>query len=112
MAQTTKLIIEHNQLELKLDQKSVHQFLHLSKSGKLNEKLGDVRLIDTNSTPCLSDNILAFMAVKQTKHIDYYGFDITPTHTAPQHPVIVFADHAIVHHWPDFQAFVTWLQSQ
>ena len=55
------------------------------------------------------NNLIPFMWVRQPKHCDYYCFD-TSSMTDGDCAVAVFAIHAIVHDWPDFDSFLQGLR--
>jgi hypothetical protein len=56
----------------------------------------------------LPEDYVPFMLEQQPRHIDYYAFDINDN----KRRVIVFAEHAVVHDWPDFNAFLSWVNQQ
>ena len=58
----------------------------------------------------LPDKWVPFMCEAQPKHTDYYCFDRTTSIDGPS--VAVFADHAIVHEWHDFETFLAWIREQ
>jgi hypothetical protein len=56
----------------------------------------------------LPDKLVPFMLEVQSDFTDYYCFNRIPQQLKPS--VFVFADHAIVHDWDDFDSFIRWIR--
>lgn len=67
----------------------------------------DMRIVEENLLP---GGFIPFLAERQAAHVDYYVFDTSTD--APELQVLVFADHAVVQAWDDFDAFYAWLMAK
>ncbi len=57
----------------------------------------------------LPDSLVPFMCEKQLAHIDYYCFNAAAG-CGPQ--IVLFADHAVVYDWEDFDTFLDWVRTK
>jgi len=111
------LIATENEHGLPVSHDLFDDFLAFTRDANLSERIGDAHLVDSyaatseNHWSDLPDNLIPFLWVRQPNHFDYYCFD-TDTRTDTNCSVAVFAIHATVHDWPDFESFLKWLKLQ
>ena len=112
-----KLIAKKHGQGLPVPHCSFDDFLALTRDTNLSERLGDAHIVDSyadtseNHWNDLPDNLIPFLWVRQKNHVDYYCFDIdSPTDTNCS--IAVFAVHATVRVWPNFESFLQWVKLQ
>ncbi len=74
-------------------------------NGRLISSGEDIRIARLSGLP---HHLLPFLQDKQPEHIDYYCVDLAGDET--KKAVVVFALHAIVNEWENFEAFRIWLE--
>ncbi len=92
-----------------------NEFVHLLATPDFACRFGDANAV--TSADCIRElhaldcpsSIIPFMWVQQPGFRDYYGFSPLAEST-DECPVVVFADHAVVHDWPDWDSFVDWVK--
>lgn len=91
-------------------------FLAFADTSKFSQKFGEAHVIrDVTEVVDLHDQccprwIVPFLWVQNFTSRDYYGFD-TSQKIETEWPVCVFAVHAVVNSWPDFESFLNWAKS-
>ena len=114
------LITKKHEQGLPVPHCSFDDFLAVTRDANFSERLGDAHIVDSyadtseshwNDLPDKPDNLIPFLWVRQPNHVDYYCFDID-SQTDTNCSIAVFAVHATVHVWPDFESFLQWVKLQ
>jgi hypothetical protein len=88
----------------------------LSKTSRFAQVMPRARLLTSKADAqmarehSLPSGFIPFLAEQQSAHVDYYAFDTLTN--SPDFPVLVFADHAVVKDWDDFDTFYAWLMAK
>ena len=91
-------------------------FLAFADTSAFTRKFGDAHVVTSAAevadlhAHCCPKWIIPFLWVQNPTARDYYGFN---TSHPPQRewPVSVFAIHAVVHGWPNFESFLNWAKT-
>ena len=92
---------------------SFNDFLGMSKSGELCQRLGNVHLVNFESPaePKWIGKLIPFMWQPHPKFNDFYCFD-TENGKDGNRRISVFSIHTTVHGWSDFEGFLQWVRLQ
>lgn len=98
---------------------NINALLKLTASGELTRKMGDAHVVENHKSmpdsvsKGLPENLHPFMWVRQSGHIDYYGFETQPeTIRWSSSRIVVYAGDTVVQSWIDFRTFLKWLHLQ
>ena len=90
-----------------------NDFLAMARTGELAKRIRGCCVVDgyTAAPRNIPKNLVPFMWVQQLNHIDQYCFDLN-SEAKLDCAIEVFAIHAPVARWPDFESFLEWVRLQ